>query len=293
MASPTKVDELIQKQLKNFGLKDKNCFTDVKSAKQFLKKVGMALRYWRTERIPMASLYQAAFGSAENPTKKKEVSGMNLREESQRLAIALTNYLLASHQGIEVNMIANRITLVHRDLVPSLYVLVRRHRPPHDLKGLSKEAKRVFEFIEETKETTAGLVRKFLRMPANDLNDDPAYNALAELQRNFLIDRGPFVMRKVGIPYLSKEGYPYHCFHQVHPDLVRAATKISPKQAAVNFIYGYLKGAVFAMDKKLISMFGSFISRAEIDEAIDLLAKQDKFFLWREKKARIAVLNSP
>ena len=276
----------------NFGLMDKNSFKNVKSAKQFLKKVGIALRYWRTEKIPMASLYQAALGSPENPPKIKDVSGMNLREESQRLAIELTNYLLASHQGIEVNMIANRITLVHRDLVPSLYVLVRHHRLPNDLRGISKEAKKVFEFIEQTKETTAGHVRKFLRMPANDLNDDPAYNALAELQRNFLIDRGPFVMRKVGIPYLSKEGYPYHCFHQAHTDLIRAATRISPKQAAVNFIYGYLKGAVFAVDKKLISMFSNFISSVEIDEAIDLMTKQNKISLLRGKKERIAVLNS-
>jgi hypothetical protein len=117
---------------------------------------------------------------------------------------------------------------------------------------VSLMAKKVFQFIEQNKETTAGLVRKFPGKPVVDLNNDPAYQVLAELQSKFLIDCGPFVMRKSGIAYLSKEGYPYHCFHRAHGDLVKAAIKITPEDATRDFIYGYMKGAVFATDRNSI-----------------------------------------
>src|SRR5579872_7312688 len=292
MSTSSKVDQLATKQLEKFGLTDKTRLTSVKSAEKFLKNVGIALRYWRAEKIPMASLYQAAVGSPGPPPKEKDTSSISLREESQRIAIELTNHLLGSHYGIEVNMIASRIVIVHRDLVPSLYVLVRRHKSPDDLTGVSTQARKVFQFVEQNKETTAGLVRKYLGMPVVDLNNDPAYNALAELQSHFLIDRGPFLMRKSGIPYLSKEGYPYHSFHGAHPDLVKASVEISCEEAARNFIHGYLKGAVFVTDKKLTSLFGNFITRREIDDAIDGLVKQKKVLTTEEKRSRVVFIRN-
>jgi len=285
----SKDDPLVQKQWENFGLTDKTSLTSVKSAEKFLKNVGIALRYWRTEKLPLASLYQAAVGSPDTPPKEKTRSGISARLDAQRIAIELTNHLLASHQGIEVNTIANRITLVHRDLVPSLYVLVRNHRPLDDVKDVSLLARKVFQFIEQNKETTAGLVRKFLGMPVSDLNNNPAYKVLAELQSKFLIDRGPFVMRKTGIPYLSKEGYPYHCFHRAHEDLVKAATRITPEDASKNFIYGYLKGAVFATDKKLSSLFGVFIAEHQLKDALTDLTKSKKISLESRKKDKLIV----
>jgi len=282
-------DARIQKQLENFGLTEPSRLTSVKSAEKFLKKVGIALRYWRTEKIPLASLYQAAVGSPGAPPKEKTVAGISQREEAQRIAIELTNHLLASHQGIEVNTIADRICLVHRDLVPSLYVLVRHHRPPDDLKDISVQAKKIFRFIEQSKETTAGQVRKFLGMPAIDLNNDPAYNALAELQSKLLVDRGPFLVRKSGIPYLSKEGYPYHCFHLAHEALVRESTRLTREEAAQNFLYGYLRGAVFAMDKKLLSMFKTFFTAEEMTDTLDQL-KLNKVSIENVKREKLIVI---
>jgi len=285
-------DALTQKQLKNFGLTESSGLTSVKSAEKFLKKVGIALRYWRAEKLPLASLYHAAVGSPETPQKEKNAFGTSLREESQRIAIELTNHLLACHQGIEVNVIAGRISLVHRDLAPSLCVLVRRHRSPMNLDDISAEAKKVFQFIEKKKETTAGEVRKFLGKPARDLNNDPAYNALAELQSKLLIDRGPFLVRKTGIPYLSKEGYPYHCFHQAHEDLVKVATKLARDEAAQNFLHGYLRGAVFATDKKLLSMFKEFFTAAELNDALEHLKKLNKISIEDVKRDRLIVAKS-
>jgi hypothetical protein len=283
-------DALVQKQLQNFGLTDESKVTSAKSVERFLEKTGIALRYWRTERLPMASLYQAVSGNPEPPPKEKNALGTGLRESVIRMAIELTNHLLEGHHGIEVNVIGNRIVLVHRDLAPSLYVLVRNHRPPVDLTGVSLLAKKVFHFIMESKETTAGQVRKFLGMPAVDLNNDPAYKTLAELQRNLLVDRGPFQMRKTGIPYLSKEGHPYHCFHLAHEELVTVSLKLSRNEAALNFIYGYLKGAVFATDKKMAGLFASVLSSKEISDALGSLVKLGKVSMEIVKKHKVVIV---
>jgi hypothetical protein len=51
------------------------------------------------------------------------------------------------------------------------------------------------------------------------------------LQREMLIDRGPSSVPKNGIPYLSKEGFPYRIFQKAHPDLVKAAKKMNADEA--------------------------------------------------------------
>ena len=88
-------------------------------------------------------------------------------------------------------VIAERVTLVHRSLVPPLYTLVRRGRALDDLEGLSVRARTALALLRERKEVTAGDVRQRLGLRA-DPRQDPAYAALAELTRLLLVDRGPF-----------------------------------------------------------------------------------------------------
>jgi hypothetical protein len=52
------------------------------------------------------------------------------------------------------------------------------------------------------------------------------------------IDRGPSGVPKNGIPYLSKEGYPYRVFEKAHPDLVKAAKKMKVKDAIQALVNG-------------------------------------------------------
>src|SRR5581483_8869451 len=146
-------------------------------------------------------------------------AGPDRDDDALRHAIALTNHLMESRVAIEVNVIAERLCLVHRELVPSLYVLVRRGRAPDDLEGLTLNARAAYRVIRECGETTAGRLRKQLGLPTS-VKADPAYEILAELQRALLVDRGPFEARAAGVPYLSKDGYPYRLVHVAHPDLV-------------------------------------------------------------------------
>src|SRR5207249_7400857 len=105
---------------------------------QFMKRVKFALRYNSTPALPLASMYAAAL--------------------DKRVAIELTNALLASGVVVETNIIADRLVLVHRDVVPALYALRTRFRAAK----LSAHAERAFKLIEDEGTATAGEVRRFL-----------------------------------------------------------------------------------------------------------------------------------
>src|SRR5262249_34356319 len=143
-----------------------------------------------------------------------------------RRAIELTNALLASGEVIETNVIADRLVLAHRDIVPVLYALRVSHRSPK----LSETAERAFKLIQEEGTASVGDIRRFLEVEGMK-RPDPADLAVAELMREMLVDRGPASVPKLGIPYLSKEGYPYRVFERAHPELVKAAKKIKIEDA--------------------------------------------------------------
>jgi hypothetical protein len=174
-------------------------------AVKFMKSVKFALRYNSTPSLPLASMFEAA--------------------HDKRVAIELANALLAKKEVVETNVVADRLVLVHRDVVPALYMLRTRH-----VANLSQNAARTFELIHENGTATVGEVRRFLGVEGLK-RPDPADIAVGDLQREMLIDRGPSGVPKKGIPYLSKEGFPYRVFAKSHPDLVMAAKQLSSEEA--------------------------------------------------------------
>ena len=257
MTRPLTLAALERRQNIALRLSSRTLVRTPKAAERFLADVGMALRYHPGRGLPLASLYRAMAGS--DPDKDELAP-----------AIQLTNHLLGTASGIEVNVIAGRLSLVHRALVPALLVLVRRGRGPDDLDGLSMPARSTYALLTEQRAVAAGDVRRRLGVKM-DPRHDPAYEALAELQRALLVDRGPFVMPKAGIPYLSTEGYPYHLLHQVHADFVGAAAQLSASAAADCFISGYLDGAVFTTPRTLAKLFRSFLTLSEISASVSRL----------------------
>src|SRR5256885_17234853 len=91
---------------------------------RFMKSVTFALRYNSTPSLPLASMFEAA--------------------HDKRRAIELTNALLARDEVVETNVIAGRLVLVHRDIVPALYSLRTRFRAAK----LSDYAERAFRLIQ-------------------------------------------------------------------------------------------------------------------------------------------------
>lgn len=112
--------------------------------------------------------------------------------------------------------------------------------------------------------------------------------ALAGLERLLLVDRGPFEVPKRGIPYLSREGYPYHLLHEVHPELVRAASRLSVAAAAQAFLDAYIAGARFARVTRLAVLFKAFLSSGEIDHALRRLAEKGTVKLSGSGRDRLA-----
>ena len=221
-------------------------------AERFLTHAGIALRYAATKGLPIASLRSAAGDES---------------KAALTTSIALTNHLLASGIGIEINVVADRLALVHRSLLPALLVLVRRGRGPDDLDGLSMTARAAHALLRQQRQISAGELRRHLGMRAEPRHD-PAYEALAELQRALLVGRGPFEVTNSAIPYLSQEGYPYYLLHERHPDLVRQARALSVDAAADLWLGRYLAAAPPAPPRKLASMFRRFLGAEEITRAL-------------------------
>ncbi len=227
--------------------------TTPKSAEQFLERAGVALRYGATKGLPLASLRTAS-----GPVDSKPALA---------LSIHLTNALLGASLGIEVNVVADRLTLVHRSLLPSLYVLVRRGRALDDLEGLSLPARSAYALLRQRRQISAGDLRRHFGWQATP-KADPAYDALCELQRVLLVARGPFEVPKTGIPYLSAEGYPYYLLADRHADLVRQSKALSTEHAADRWIDRFLTAAGEVPPRKLASLFRRFLSAEEIRLAL-------------------------
>jgi hypothetical protein len=244
-------------------------------AERFLNRVGIALRYGPAKSLPIASLYRAA--STATAAKGPPVA-----------AIELTNHLLGAGAAIEVNVIGDRLTLVHRSMMPELYALVRRGRPVSDLSGLSMNARAAAALIRQRREVTAGDVRAHLGLKFDERHD-PGYEALNELQRMLLVDRGPFEIRKTGIAYLSKEGYPNHFFHEAHPELVELSKKLSIDGAADRFLQRYLDGSLFCAVRTLKAMFKRFLMSGEIDESLERLAVAKRLRLQKAGATTVAI----
>jgi len=230
------------------------------SAERFLERVGIVLRYNASPGLPLASLQRVFAG--DDPDKPAATR-----------AIELTNNLLGTMTGIEVHVIAGRVSLVHRRVMGALYALVRRGRALDDVDGLSLNARTALALLRQRKEASAGHVRQRLGL-APDPRNDPAYAALGELMRILLVDRGPFEIPKKGIAYLPPDGYPYHLFHEAHADVVSAAKTLSVESAADAFLSAYLDAAAFARARKLATMFKLFLSPAEIDASLARLVER-------------------
>ena len=88
---------------------------------------------------------------------------------------------------------------------------------------------------------------------------DPADVALGDLQRELLIDRGPSAVPRTGIPYLSKEGFPYRIFDKAHPELVKLAKRLNIEDAFKTI----LEATAAIPPRKTATMFKLCFSEAE------------------------------
>ena len=236
----------LKQQLEGLWMKGHKPLATEADAVRFMNSVGFALRYNATSSLPLAAMYKAAGDT--------------------RRAIELTNALLASGEVIETNLIADRLVLIHRDIVPAVFALRSKLRPAKQ----SADAAQVLELIRMEGRATSGEVRRFLGV-AGQKRPDRGDIALGELQRDLRIDRGPSSVPKKGIPYLSPEGFPYRIFDSAHPDIVKEAARLTSEAAARLVIETYLRAAIFVTPRKLSSMFRLILTETELSGALERL----------------------
>jgi len=218
---------------------------------RWLAHVGVALRYGPHRSLPIASVYETV--------------------GDQRRATELTNALIAAGSAVEIACVAERVALAHASLMPLLVALRRRGRSVDELE-LSDTARRVLAFVASAARPTAGQVRAHLGVPPRTW-PNPADDALMELQRWLVLDRGATDVPVHGYAYLSKEGIAYRIVDEAHPAHVRAARKLTVAQAAPKLLDRYLAGAGEATVKQLRKLFGLLLSADELDDALATLQR--------------------
>jgi hypothetical protein len=268
--APSAVRPNVDGQLHSLLLHEHAGLETKAQAARFLANVGFALRYGPHKTLPLASMYAAVWRSI--PSREPEA-------EAQRRATALTNALIADGTAVEITCVADRVGLAHASVMPALIALVRRGRAVPGTSSragrnldLSATARRVLDFVAATPRPTAGLVRAHLGVPSGTW-PNPADEALGELQRLLVIDRGPTDVPEKGAAYLTKEGIPYRLVDAVHAPHVKAAASLDVASAAALVVGHYLDGARFATKKQLAKIFEACFSPAELDAALAALGR--------------------
>lgn len=116
-----------------------------------------------SEALPLASMYQEVWCQAPAKAGRGETE-----RDAQRRATILTNALIDRGAAVEINVIADRVTIVHAPLAPALIALRRRGADPDDL-ALPDTARRVLAFVLGEPRPTAGQVRVVPRRSAQDV----------------------------------------------------------------------------------------------------------------------------
>ncbi|MBV9579303.1 MAG: hypothetical protein JO057_12010 [Chloroflexi bacterium] len=247
----------------------------VPDALTFVRDVAVALRYSAAADLPLASMYRATQQQVPVPEDERAAHSR---------AFELTNGLLASNKVVEINLLAGRLALGHERIMPAIYTLRRGQTGPR----LSETARQAFEFIQANEGAGSGDIRRLLNID-RQRRPDAADAALAELQRELLVDRGPSGPPSQGVFYLTREGYPYRVFASAHPDIVSAARQLTLSEAAVDVLRQYLRAALFAHRRKLVSMLRELMSADEVDRAIRHLASEGIVAIDHSGKSEVIV----
>ena len=241
-----------------------------------MNEVGVALRYVAAANLPAASMYRATQRQVPLPEDEKTAHAR---------AFELTNGLLATGKVVEINVIGNRLSLALERILTAIYALVRRNR---EEPTVSDAARQALDFIVANDTASSGEVRRLLGAEGQR-RPDAADLALAELQRELLVDRGPSAGPSNGVFYLTREGYPYRVFATSHPEIVASARNLGQQEAAAQLVTMYLAAARFATRRSLLGLFRLVLCAEEINDAIEMLVSAGCVHLVRLRKNELVV----
>jgi hypothetical protein len=267
--------DLTQQQRESLWLEGHAGLYSVADALSFMNEVGVALRYGPAANLPIASMYRATQRQVPTPEDEKT---------ARARAFELTNGMGATGKVVEINLIASRLSLAHERILAAIYALRHGRREP----TVSDAARQALDFIIAKETATSGEIRNLLWAQGQH-RPDSADPALAELQRELPVDRGPSAGPSKGVFYLTREGYPYRVFATSHPAIVSSARNLGRQEAAAQLLTTYLAAARFATRRNLIGLFQMLVSVEEINETIQMLATSGRAYVSRLGKNEVIV----
>jgi len=85
------------------------------------------------------------------------------------------------------------------------------------------------------------------------------------------------------IPYLAKEGYPYHLFEEAHLEPAKEGEEIKADQARNQWLVAFLKSRGECSLRKMGSIFKVFLTKAEIESSVQELVSARKLKIQKGK----------
>jgi hypothetical protein len=230
-------------------------------ARRFLESVGFCLLYPMRPPLLAPTFIGAWTGSeAGLPTQQHAFADPRARE-----AAAMMVRLLRDHSAYEANLFdENNAFLLAGSIFPYFYALVGERNPkqppqPGSRSSYSQLACDVYEAIRRGGPISK---QKLLETVGGGLSGPALDRSLAELWSKLRITR---------VDYKPKEGASWDVLYRWAPEAVREGISLSVAEALTALLSKYLDCVIAAEQQEVESLFGNFVPRSRVKEAIHAL----------------------
>lgn len=249
-------------------------------ARAFIENVGFCLFYPTRPATLAPTLIGAWIGVEDQlPNMRQAYSDPRMQEANEMMV-----RLLRDRSAYETNLFAeNNSFLVAGSIFPYFYALVGERNPkqppkPGTRSPYSQLACDIYEVIRRSgpisKQKLLETIGKGISVPALD-------KSLMELWSKLRITR---------VDYKATEGASWDVLYRWAPDAVREGISVSVPEALSALLSKYLDCVIAADQTELESLFGNFVPRSRIKEAIHaLLAARELEFIHVGQRSLIQI----
>jgi uncharacterized protein YcaQ len=235
----------------------------LEDARGFLESVGFCLMYPLRPAIPLPTFIGAWAGSEENlPTWQHAFADSRAGEATELMV-----RLLRNHDAYEANLFGeNNSLLVAATVFPYFYALVGERNPRQ-----APQAGPRAEYSQLACDTFAQIQRagpiskqKLQETLGGSISLGALDHALGELWSRLRITR---------VDYSPVEGSSWDVLYRWAPEAVREGIGLSVAEALSALLSRYLDSVGAADSQELEDLFGRFVSRSKVQEAVKALLR--------------------
>ncbi len=259
---------------------ENNPIRTFEDARAFIENVGFCLVYPMRPAILAPTLIGARIGSeAQLPTTKQAFSDPRAQEARDMMV-----RLLRDHAAYETNLFeGDNSFLIAGSIFPYFYALVGERNPKQSPKpgarsAYSQLACDVYEVIRRSGPISK---QKLLEKTGKGISTVALDKSLMELWSKLRITR---------VDYDASQGASWDVLYRWAPDAIREGISVSVPEALSALLSKYLDCVIAADQAELESLFGNFVPRSRIKEAIHaLLAARELEFTHVGQRSLIQI----